>query len=208
MISKKSMGLLAGASVASMLIAGGSALAGQEFVGPFPDGLAIVTDTDFVILDTTFDSGADVVNSASIGAGGLGSLAFLVEAGANIDGVLINTSLATISAIDSVAGPATATALRIDGTAPAVDNHGDITAYANSHPAGSYAYAEAKAVEYDSQGLTDGVASLYNDGLIDAHADAKATYESGATAWAVATAVDQYATGNGAGLGSSALTLY
>ena len=210
MISKKATaGLLTGASLAALAMSGGAALAaGSNFSGPFPAGLVIAADTDFVILENDFVSGADVINQAQVGPGNPEGVGFLVREDAVINGALINTALATITAIDQVlSNPATATGLRVDGTVEQVVNDGSISALAISTASffgGTEPDATARGVHYNALGSAIGAISLWNTGDIEANAAAYVNAASGGDANALAIGVDEHATGNDGAVGSVA----
>ena len=117
MISKTTLAaLLTTVSVASLMIAAEPAFAGTTLTGN--QGSVVLTGTtDFVVLDNNFHATGDVTNTGSIAPLVTPNFtALFVDAGAQIDGALINTELALISATAGLFSPS-ATATAIESTA-------------------------------------------------------------------------------------------
>jgi hypothetical protein len=148
-----------------MLAAHGPAIAGTTLTGDYAS-VTLTGATGFVILDGGFHATGSVTNSGSIGPGNADGIAFLVEAGAEIDGLLANTSLASITAVDSVSNAnATATAVHINGAVNTVSNAGTISAASNSlvNTGGQFTVA-AHGVAHNGDAAVTPEVSLVNDG--------------------------------------------
>ena len=199
MISRKTLaGLMAGASVSAILLAGMPAHAldvggnqGAEYVVPVPlDELVLLPDfvvTGDVIVDGLIGAFGDVANPVEI------------QSGATIGGDFLITEDGTIRAFDGDVeeedADATATAIVNDSAlAPRSTNNGTISAEARAQAAAddddATANANARAIEHDGTTLADDV----NNGDIIVKADATATGIDGEEAHANADAsgIDQF----------------